>query len=561
MIDLRNPVPRSSRVLPKLKKIVSESCLQVYATGRISTTELVTKTVTFCELYSGITMYPYQEQYSRRVVRSVIENDGAEITALFSRQAGKSETIATTVGGMMILLPVLANMPMFAGDVRLEMFKDGLWVGIFAPSQRQATITYGRMRDRLQSKTSIAVLQDREFNLQFSTSNGQTVALTNGSFATAISASEGSNIEGESFKFIICEEAQDISNFKIRKSIHPMGAAYNATIAKIGTATTFKGDFYEAIQRNKNDFKEGRIRVRNHFEYDYRVVIKYNPKYAKYIQKEKDRLGETSDEFKMSYGLEWILQSGMFVDIEQFEVNNTDRLRDRVKSDRINSHVVGIDVAGKSDSTVITVTEVDWENPVICEVQTNSEGEEETYIVYNSWIKDWCEILGDDYEKQYYEILDYLDNFKVAKVVIDATREASLAHRMRANLPYPVIPFIFTTPSKSEMYKHLQAEVRAGRARVPFSQEARDSREYKRFSEQLGDLQKSYSGKNMVVHHPPERDARDDYPDSWALAVLGAKDEIDNTVVKTEDNKILNDSRKPSPYNRGRNSITARRRR
>ncbi len=200
--------------------------------SRITTTELVTRILAFCELYSGIRFYPYQEQFARRIIRSVLENDGSEITALFSRQSGKSETIATVVGGMMIILPKLANMPMFAGDKRLEMFKDGLWVGIFAPSQRQAQITYGRMKTRLQSRNAIEVLNDPDFRLTFTTSNGQTVALTNGSFATAISASDNSSIEGESFKFIIAEEAQDISNFKLRKSIHPMGAAYNATIAQ-----------------------------------------------------------------------------------------------------------------------------------------------------------------------------------------------------------------------------------------------------------------------------------------------------------------------------------------
>ena len=110
----------------------------------------------------------------------------------------------------------------------------------------------------------MAVLEDPEFRLFFSTSNGQTVSLSNGSFATAISASDGSNIEGESFKLIICEECQDISNFKIRKSIHPMGAAYNATIVKIGTATTFKGDFYEAIQRNKAEALTRKSHIRNH---------------------------------------------------------------------------------------------------------------------------------------------------------------------------------------------------------------------------------------------------------------------------------------------------------
>ena len=80
-----------------------------------------------------------------------------------------------------------------------------------------------------------------------------------------------------------------------------MGAAYNATICKIGTATTFKGDFYEAIQRNKKEYEQGKLRLRNHFEYNYKVVMKYNPKYAKYIEREKRSLGETSDAFRMSY--------------------------------------------------------------------------------------------------------------------------------------------------------------------------------------------------------------------------------------------------------------------
>ena len=183
--------------------------------GRISTTELVDRIYNFCEVYSGRVMYKYQTQFSKRIIRSVLENDGAEITALFARQSGKTETIAITVGGLMIILPQLANMPMFADDPRLQMFKDGLWVGIFAPSQRQAQITYRRMKSRIQCKESMAILEDPDFRLEFSTSNGQTVALTNGSFVTAISASDGSNIEGESFKFIICEECQDISYLKI----------------------------------------------------------------------------------------------------------------------------------------------------------------------------------------------------------------------------------------------------------------------------------------------------------------------------------------------------------
>lgn len=540
--------------------------------GRISTTELVNRIYNFCEAYSGRVMYPYQGQFSKRIIRSVLENDGAEITALFSRQSGKTETVAITVGGLMIILPQLANMPMFLDDPRLQMFKDGFWVGIFAPSQRQAQTTYNRMRGRMMCKEAQAVLQDPDFRLEFTTSNGQTVALSNGSFCTAISASDGSNIEGESFKFIICEECQDISNFKIRKSIHPMGAAYNATICKIGTATTFKGDFYEAIKRNKKEYEEGKLRIRNHFEYNYKVVMKYNPKYAKYIEREKRSLGETSDEFRMSYNLEWIISRGMFVDLEKLEKECGDEYLSRVSSDHVANHVIGIDVGGGSsknrneaDSTVATVVEVDWNNPVLMESSKDEEtGEDIIYLAFNTYIKDWLEVspeIADNYEEQYSIIMDYIKNFRVSRIVIDATREASLGQRIQANVRCEVWLFTFSSKSKSEIYKHLQTEINTGRARFPMSKSTIVTKEYQKFTQQLADLQKSYSGSYLVVSHPDERGAHDDYPDSWALALWGTKDagQVDNT--ETQDrSKVLSVHKKSGSAFRSRNRFTARRR-
>ena len=805
--------------------------------GRISTTELVDRIYNFCEVYSGRVMYKYQTQFSKRIIRSVLENDGAEITALFARQSGKTETIAITVGGLMIILPQLANMPMFADDPRLQMFKDGLWVGIFAPSQRQAQITYRRMKSRIQCKESMAILEDPDFRLEFSTSNGQTVALTNGSFVTAISASDGSNIEGESFKFIICEECQDISNYKIRKSIHPMGAAYNATICKIGTATTFKGDFYEAIQRNKKDYEEKKIKIRNHFEYNYKVVQKYNPKYAKYIEREKRSLGENSDEFRMSYCvapetriltsdlrwvradsikagdkligfdenppkrygqrkfketlvedvgeierpcyevtlndgtkvtcseehqwlvftagsrtvwkqtkdlmptdriykvcdvwedlpqdyrlgylsasfdgegcisqikgkiqqltfaqrdnamlkqvkeyltdlgfdynadyydrrkldkgqdlvyklfikggkrellrflgsirpkrllknfdpnqlgtlrcsngnlgsdihprvesikyvgnkkvipirttshtyvaeglashncLEWIISRGMFVDIDQLEEDCGDVFLDRVDRDLVANHTAGIDVGGGSDkkkkdadSTVVTVVEVDWDNPVLMESSFNEETqEEEIYLAYNTYIKDWLKIgaeIAEDYEEQYAIIMDYLKHFRISKLVVDATRESSLGQRIRANVSYDVELFVFSTKSKSDLYKNLDKEINSGRAKFPRSPDTVQTKEYQEFIQQMGDLEKGYSGSNLVVSHPPERGAHDDYADSWALALWGAREPgvVDNTETK-DRNRVFGNTKPTSRYglqNRSRNRFTARRRR
>lgn len=556
-------IPKIRKVLDYVKTLKQEIKLKQLHAEKITTTWLVNKIFLFCQMYSEITFYPYQEQFSKRLIRSILENDGHEITALFARQTGKSETVATTVGGLMIILPIFANMPMFVHDERLMGFTKGLYVGIFAPSLRQAQTTFNRMKTRLSCDTATEVLE--EFGLSFDTANGQTVKLSHGSFVTSVSASDRSNIEGDSYMLIICEECQDISSFKIRKSISPMGASYNATMIKIGTATTFKGDFYETIARNKKAWEDKKLRIRNHFEYDYKVCQKYNTKYAKYIDKEKFALGEHSDEFRMSYGLEWILERGMFIDTVMLE--NMCALKDerRILSDLTNDHVVGIDVAKRGDSTVITVVEVDWDNPVMIEEETDKVSMEKTrYEVFRTKIKDWKELTGDNYDKQYYEIVDYLRNFKVKRIMIDATKEEGMCDRLIVNLPgIEVISCFFTSQFKDGMYKHLDSSIKCGRAKYPSDEETIQTREYQKFLEQMGELEKDFRGQLMVVHHPATRGGHDDYCDSWALANYGSSYRVDNVRVEVlKHNNILKDNKNDSvKFYNSRNGVTARRRR
>lgn len=524
--------------------------------ARISTTELVNKVFVFCEAYSGVKFFPYQVQLSKRIIRSVIENDGDEITGLQSRQSGKSEVISTTTGGLGIVLPILANMPMFAGDKRLEPFKDGILVGVFAPALHQAQISFNRMKQRMTSKSAVTVMEDPDIQVDFDTNNGQNITLTNGTVITSMSASEGSNIEGKSYHLIIVDEAQDVSNFKYLKSISPMGAFYNATKILIGTPTTSTGFFYQAIDRNKREHENGTGR-RNHFEYNWEVVVKYNDKYGKYIEGEKARLGEDSDEFQMAYNLKWIFERGMFVDPTKFEALG-DTFADVIHTDMKNTHVAGIDLGKKSDSTIVTILEVDFSSPVL--VEHSKELDIPDYYAYNTKVKCWLEIQGDDYDTQYYTVMDFLKNFNIFRVVMDATGVGSpIYDRVSANVPYEVIPYVFGTQSKSALYKHYDAEIKAKRVSYPASEEAKATREYKKFLKQHIDLQKTYSGQNLVVSHPAERNAHDDYPDSTALAVWGAMGEgVDKPII--EANPFTEVKREMSSFYSSRNSLTARRR-
>lgn len=85
--------------------------------------------------------------------------------------------------------------------------------------------------------------------------------------------------------------------------------------------------------------------------------------------------------------------------------------------------------------------------------------------------------------------------------------------------------------------------------------------EYKEFTKQLADLQKSYSGSFLVVSHPPERGAHDDYPDSWALALWGAKDPgyVDTTETACRST-IVKDNYEITKRSMNRNRRTAKRR-
>lgn len=97
---------------------------------KTSTNELVDKILLFCMALTGVSLFPYQVSFAKRIIKAVITNDSAEITALFSRQSGKSETTSVVVSGLMVILPVLANTPAFYHDDRFIKFREGFWCGI-----------------------------------------------------------------------------------------------------------------------------------------------------------------------------------------------------------------------------------------------------------------------------------------------------------------------------------------------------------------------------------------------------------------------------------------------
>lgn len=484
--------------------------------------------------------YPYQVQFDYRLAESLILRDGETVTALLSRQSGKTEGLAAIICALLIILPILAKK--YPNDWRFNLtdsegryrgFKNGVKIGIYAPKLEQAEIMFERVRLFMDTKTAAKVL--KELNLTVDSFNGNTVALSSGSRVICQTASENAKIEGQTHHLLVLEEAQDMSDMKIKKSLRPMVASTRGTICMIGTATTRKCTFYDIIKHNEREELAGNRR--NHFFYPHTICSRYNSLYAEYIEQEKVKLGEYSDEFRMSYGCEWIFERGMFVSQsvmfqrtvaldapELFSRRWTPEEAQRLPASY--SFVAGIDWGRDHDSTVVTVVAVDWLNPVQTLHSYNEFGEFRVDL-FRRHILDWKEMMGDNYEVQFFEITNYLRRWggRMRKVVTDSnTCGQPIFDRLCASFAQEsieVVPFNFSSKVKSDGYKAFYSELCGSRFTFPASAETRKTIEYRRYVNQMLELQKAYKNGLMVVAHPEEKHAHDDFPDSAMLAVWG----------------------------------------
>ena len=507
-------------------------------TKQIPLGDVIHRIISLAQIMAEKRFYRYQVEIAYRLVESVLVHDGQTISALLSRQSGKSEVLANTLGALAVILPPLARKHPDSWHLNLtddhgvdRGYATGIKIGIYAPRKDQSKIIYDRIRKAFLTDSTKKVLS--ELGIRLTESNGNRVITNYGSRILCESASEQSKIEGETHHLVVAEEAQDISDMKIRKSIMPMVSSLMGTVCMIGTASTKKCAFYEAIRINQQvQLATG---LRNHFFFPYTVCQNYNSLYKGFIGQEKIRLGEHSDEFRLSYAGEWIFERGMFITPEMLfdsEVSMHTGLFSELYTPPLPpqlgknySIVAGIDWGACDDSTVVTLVAVDWNNPVNALEYSGANGHHTT-DTYRKHVIGFLEFQGDNYEYQYTQIMDYLSSMPaLSKIVMDSTAcGLPLFHRMQTEVALydvEVEGVTFTLKSKSECFKNLHADFCAKRLTIPLGKEARRTTEHVKFVKQMTDLQKDYKGTYMAVAHPEEKGAHDDYPDSLCLAVWG----------------------------------------
>lgn len=503
--------------------------------------------------------YPYQKEFAYAIIRDILANLGNSITGLFSRQSGKSETVANVAAGMMVLLPKLAALK--DEDRRfiypqLRGYISGYKVGIFAPSNLQATTTYARLRDRLTSMHAAVFLEGEEFATRehpnthkwslkpFLANSREFLQLPNGSLCLQMTADKNANIESKTYDLILLDESQDLDSFVVGKSIMPMGASTNATTVATGTPGTTKGYFYNMIEVNKREQNlskttaERRLQPRLHFAYDYKTVEKYNPKYAKYVIKEKKKIGEDSDEFQQAYNLKWLLERGMAVPESLFDELTVKSLN-ITTSDRTSEFVAGLDWGKSQDSTVLTVGRPLWD-------QVDESGKCPVEVVY------WWEKLGDNYEEIFAELKQELSKFNIKTIACDATGTGEpLVDRLIWELPtITVLPVKFTAQSKDHLYKWFLLMLQERKCHWPGHARVRTRKYWKKFKDEMLNLVKEYKNQYLSCHAPEDqKNAHDDFPDSLAL-MLWCINEDSMPFIQVSENNMYGDNNNwhKSPY-------------
>jgi hypothetical protein len=150
---------------------------------------------------------------------------------------------------------------------------------------------------------------------------------------------------------------------------------------------------------------------------------------------------------------------------------------------------------------------VDWDRP-------------DEFGYFDHRVLNWLEIQGDDWEEQYFQIVNFLSNYDVLAVGVDANGVGdAVAQRLKILMPRAeVIPLTSSQSEQSKRYKHLQALIQRRMLSFPSHAKTRRLRVWKRFTQQMTDAEVQYRGANFLVEAPDEAYAHDDFVDSLSIA-------------------------------------------
>jgi hypothetical protein len=420
--------------------------------------------VKFSATTSGIVLRNYQDEVASAVVDSVFDRGGRSIVVIFPRQSGKNEMQAQIE---CYLLMVLSR-------VDAEMVKA-------SPTWKPQSLNAMRRLERTLSRNLIT--RDR-----WNKESGYIYRIDNARIYF-LSGSDTANVVGATANELLqCDEAQDVSIHKWDKDFAPMAASTNATRVFWGTAWTSRTLL--ARERQAAEELQAEDGIQRVWILNAEDVAKEVPEYGEFVAGQVAKLGRNHPMVKTQYYSEEIdAEGGMFPPdrIELMQGAHTIH----TKPIEGQMYAMTIDVAGEDEGAIgedpgryATGRGIDAESLSLLE---NPARDATCVTIFNldlstlpaelkgaplyrvakrySWI-------GKKHTQLHAKITQLAKEWHCMYIVVDSTGVgAGLASFLEKSFPGRVIPFLFTTKSKSDLGWQFLAVIETERFKEPVNSE------------------------------------------------------------------------------------------
>ncbi len=394
----------------------------------------------FTQVGNGFTLRSYQAQAAAAIIASVVSGHGDSFVVLFPRQSGKNETQAYVEA---YLLTYFAN-------------KNGEMVKISPTWKPQSLNAMRRLQRVLRGSKLLKSLYRKESGYIYAVLSARLAFLSGGPDANIVGATANVLLQ--------VDEAQDVQIDKFDKDVLPMAASTNATRVFWGTAWTSKTLLARELRQARlAEEGDGRPRV---FSTDARQVAREVPAYGKFVDEQVRRLGRNHPLVRTQYFSEEIdAQAGLFPE-DRRALMQGDHLPE-VRPSAGGAYALLLDVAGEdedpfgSDPANFNRSRRDSTALTVVAVSLGGLKQGPTYRVVSR--QEW---VGRKHSRLYQEIVAQAAHWGARYLVVDATGVgAGLASFLDKALPGRVVPFIFSSKSKSDLGWQFLAVIETGRYR------------------------------------------------------------------------------------------------
>ena len=385
---------------------------------------------------SGIKLRKYQRAVAEAVFRSVENQRGDSLVVLFPRQSGKNELQAQ----------LEAYFLMRYSRIGAELVK-------VSPTWKPQSLNAMRRLERvLETNPLLQGIWQKQQGYLYRVGAARQVFL---------SGAPEANIVGATASLLLqVDEAQDVRIDKFDKDINPMAASTNATRVFWGTAWTDQTLLARELEAARHLEKlDGRRRA---FVVDAEQVAAEVPAYGKFVENQVKRLGRDHPMVRTQFFCETLAEGGgLFTAARRaMMVGNHPSLTRPRDGERyaILLDVAGED-AGENEGSALRVPDRDRTALTVVRVLTEQRLPSYETVFRKNWV-------GVKHTLLYEEVLALTRFWRAECLVVDATGVgAGLAAFLGAALPGRVLPFLFTTASKSKLGWDFLAQIDSGRYR------------------------------------------------------------------------------------------------